>query len=67
MPQISATFKPTILKIADCYSIFHGISFSEAVEILTSTSGLEWWNTLTKKQRKELEEKTKKLKAKRND
>jgi hypothetical protein len=57
MPRISATFKPTIKKIAECYSIFNGISFSESVEILTSVSGLEWWNKLSKKQQKELTEK----------
>jgi hypothetical protein len=57
MPRISATFKPTIAKIAEQYSIFNEISFSEAVEILTSVTALEWWNKLTKFQKKELNEK----------
>ena len=57
MPRISATFKPTIARLAEQYSIFHEISFSEAVEILTSVAALEWWNKLTKSQKKELDQK----------
>ena len=57
MPRISATFKPTIAKIAHQYSLFHEISFSESVEVLTSVAALEWWNTLSRQQKKELNEK----------
>jgi hypothetical protein len=57
MPRISATFKPTIKKVAEQYSIFHEISFSESVEILAGSKGLEWWGSLSNKQKKELDEK----------
>jgi hypothetical protein len=57
MPRVSATFKPTIAKRAEQYSIFHGISFSEAIEILTSVTALDWWGKLTKKQQRELDKK----------
>lgn len=57
MPRISATFKHSIKKVVEQYSIFHGVSFSEAAEILAGFSGLEWWGKLSKKQQRELNEK----------
>jgi hypothetical protein len=65
MPRISATFNTHVERIANRYAIFKDISFSEAVEMLTMSSGIEWWNSISKKEKKEIDEKLEeKLKTK---
>ena len=53
--RISATFSNNIELMARAYAGENGISFSESVEILTSSSVLKWWNKHELKERKVLE------------
>lgn len=52
MGRISATLKTSTEGIAKSYADFYGLSFSEAINTLTASSGIKWWNNLTEAQRK---------------
>jgi hypothetical protein len=56
MGRVSSTFKLTIENMTRAYADEYGISFSEAIEILTGHSVTEWWDKLSKKKQKELRE-----------
>lgn len=57
MPQINATFKPSIIGMHKAYAEANGISFSEAVEVMASKSVEKWFASLSLKQKKEFAEK----------
>ncbi len=57
MPRVSGTFKKSTKALTDAYAELHGISFSEAMEIFTGQSAIEWFNSLPVSKKKEINEK----------
>jgi 3-hydroxyisobutyrate dehydrogenase-like beta-hydroxyacid dehydrogenase len=61
--RISATFNSSIDMMSRAYAGENGISFSEAVEILTGSAATKWWMKHDIKERKALEKKYKPVKT----